>query len=76
MDRTCSTYEAIPKCIQSFSGKTWRKETLREAESRWEDNIKMDLREVEFDAGDRIDLAQTRVEWRAYARAVMKFRVP
>ena len=35
---------------------------------RWEDNIKMDLREVGCDAGDRIDLAEDRVEWRAYVR--------
>ena len=27
---------------------------------RWEDNIKMDLREVGCDAGDWIDLAQDR----------------
>ena len=31
---------------------------------RWEDNIKMDLREVGCDTGDWIDLAQVRVQWR------------
>ncbi|KAJ4431356.1 hypothetical protein ANN_19953 [Periplaneta americana] len=41
---------------------------------RWEDNIKMDLREVGYD--DRwINLAQDRDRWRAYVRAAMNLRV-
>ena len=43
---------------------------------RWEDNIKMDLREVGCDAGDWIDLDEDSVQWPAYVRAVMKLRVP
>ena len=39
-------------------------------------NIKMDLREVGFDPRDWIDHAEDRDQWRAYARAVMKLRVP
>ncbi|KAJ4443292.1 hypothetical protein ANN_04960 [Periplaneta americana] len=35
---------------------------------RWEDNIKMDLREVGYDDRDWIDLAQDRDLWRAYVR--------
>ena len=30
---------------------------------RWEDNIKMDLREVGCDPGDWIDLADDRDQW-------------
>ena len=37
---------------------------------RWEDNIKMDLREV------GCDLAEDRVQWRAYVRAEMNLWVP
>ncbi|KAJ4446079.1 hypothetical protein ANN_12771 [Periplaneta americana] len=33
---------------------------------RWEDNIKMDLREVRYDGRDWINLAQDRDLWRAY----------
>ena len=33
---------------------------------KWEDNIKMDLKEMGCDAGDWIDLAQDGVGWRAY----------
>ncbi|KAJ4445782.1 hypothetical protein ANN_12467 [Periplaneta americana] len=38
---------------------------------RWEDNIKMDLREVGYDDRDWINLAQDRDQWRAYVRAAM-----
>ena len=43
---------------------------------RLEDNIKMDLRKVGCDPGDWIALAEDRVQWWAYVRAVMKLRVP
>ncbi|KAJ4445861.1 hypothetical protein ANN_12546 [Periplaneta americana] len=43
---------------------------------RWEDNIKMDLREVGYDGRDWINLAQDRDKWRAYVRAAMNLRVP
>ena len=38
---------------------------------RWEDNIRMDLREVGSDPGEWIDIAEDRDQWRAYVRAVM-----
>ncbi|KAJ4447629.1 hypothetical protein ANN_09636, partial [Periplaneta americana] len=37
----------------------------------WEDNIKMDLREVGYDDREWINLAQDRDRWRAYVRAAM-----
>jgi hypothetical protein len=40
------------------------------------DSIKMDLREVEWDGRDWINLAQDRDRWRAYVNAVMNLRVP
>ncbi|KAJ4441567.1 hypothetical protein ANN_11423 [Periplaneta americana] len=43
---------------------------------RWEDNIKMDLREVGYDDRDWINLAQDRDRWQAYVRAAMNLRVP
>ena len=38
---------------------------------RWEDNIKRDLREVGCEAGDWIDLAEDRVQWRDHVRTIM-----
>jgi hypothetical protein len=43
---------------------------------RWEDNIKMDLREIGFGDVDRIHWVQGRDRWRALVNTVMKLRVP
>jgi hypothetical protein len=43
---------------------------------RWEDNIKMDLREIGIDGANWIQLAQDRVQWRAFVNTVMNLRVP
>jgi hypothetical protein len=40
------------------------------------DNIKMDLREIEWDGMDWIDLAQDRDRWRALVNTEMNLRVP
>jgi hypothetical protein len=38
-------------------------------------NIKIDVREIGWDAMDWIDLAQDRYRWRALVNAVMNIRV-
>ena len=43
---------------------------------RWEDNIKMDLKEVGCDARSWKDLAQDQDQWRDYVRAIMNLWVP
>jgi hypothetical protein len=43
---------------------------------RWEDNIKMDLREIGIDGANWIWIAQDRVQWRAFVKTVMNLRVP
>ena len=57
-------------------GKPEGKRPLGRPRCRWEDNIRMDLRAVGCDAGEWIDLAEDRDQWRAYVRAVMNLRVP
>jgi hypothetical protein len=42
---------------------------------RWEDNIKMDVREMGWGT-DWIDLAQDRDRWRTLVNAAMNLRVP
>jgi hypothetical protein len=39
---------------------------------RWEDNIKMDLREIEWGGTDWIHLVEDRGQWRALVNTVMK----
>jgi hypothetical protein len=43
---------------------------------RWEDNIKMDLREIRIDGANLIQLAQDRVQWWVFVSTVMNFPVP
>ncbi|KAJ4432652.1 hypothetical protein ANN_21275 [Periplaneta americana] len=55
-------------------GRPEGKRPLGRPRRRWEDNIKMDLREVGYDDRDWINLAQDRDRWRAYVRAAMNLR--
>ncbi|KAJ4438188.1 hypothetical protein ANN_14127 [Periplaneta americana] len=57
-------------------GRPEGKRPLGRPRRRWEDNIKMDLREVGYDDRGWINLAQDRDQWRAYVRAAMNLRVP
>ena len=52
------------------------KRPLGRPRRRWQDNIKMDLREVGCDPGDWIDLAEDRDQWLAYVMSVINLRVP
>jgi hypothetical protein len=57
-------------------GKPEGKRSLGRPRRRWEDNIKMDPREIGIDGVNWIQLAQDRVQWRACINTVMKLRVP
>jgi hypothetical protein len=58
-------------------GKPKGKGPLRRPRNRWDDGIKMDVREICWGAGDVewIHLAQDGDLWRALVSAVMKLRV-
>jgi hypothetical protein len=43
---------------------------------RWEDNIKLNLRETGIDGANWIRLAQDRVQWWAFVKTVMILGVP
>jgi hypothetical protein len=47
-------------------GRPEGKRPLGRLRRRWEDNIKMDLREIGIDGANWIQLAQDRVQWRAF----------
>jgi hypothetical protein len=52
------------------------KRPLESLRRRWEDNIKMDRREIGRGGMDWIDLAQDMDQWRALVNIVMNLRVP
>jgi hypothetical protein len=57
-------------------GKPEGKRPLGTPRHRWVDNIKMDLKEIELDGRDWLDLAQDRDQWRALRNTVLNLRVP
>ena len=57
-------------------GKPEGKRSLGRSRRRWEDDIKMDLREVGCRGMEWIELVQDRDRWRALLNAVTSLRVP
>jgi hypothetical protein len=51
MGRTCGTYGGEERYIQGLMGKPEGRRPLGRPRRRWEDNIKMDLREVGWEHG-------------------------
>jgi hypothetical protein len=61
---------------RALVGKPEGRRLLERLRRRWEDNIKMDLREVGCGGADWIDLAVDRDRWWALVYTVMNLRVP
>jgi hypothetical protein len=57
-------------------GKPEGKRPLGTHRCRWEDNIKLDLREIGIDGTNWLRLTQDRVQWRDFVNTVMNLRVP
>jgi hypothetical protein len=57
-------------------GKPEGKRPLGRHRRGWEDNIKMDLREIGWGGMNWSDLAHDWDQWRALVNTVMKLRVP
>jgi hypothetical protein len=52
------------------------KRPLGRPRHRWEDNVKMDLREIGMDGANWTRLAHDRVQWRAFVNTLMNLRIP
>jgi len=64
-------------CAYNISvGKPEGKRLFARSRRRWKDNIKMDVRELEWEGVDWMHLAQDREEWRNLVNTVTKLRVP
>jgi hypothetical protein len=59
-----------------FVGRLEGKRPLGRPRCRWEDNIKLELREIGIDGTNWIQLAQDRGQWWAFVNTVMNLRVP
>ena len=69
-------YGGEERHIQILVGKPEGKRPLGRPRHRWEDNIKMFLKEVGCGGMDWIKLAQDSDRWRALVNAVMNLWVP
>jgi hypothetical protein len=63
------------KVYKVLAGKPEGKRPLGRPRRKWEDGIRMDLREIGLGVVDWIRLAQDRDQWRAVVSAVMNLRV-
>jgi hypothetical protein len=63
------------KVYKVLVGKPEGKRRLGRPRRRWEDGIRMNLKEIGLGSVDWIRLSQDRDRWRAVVSAVMNFRV-
>jgi hypothetical protein len=61
---------------RALVGKPEGRRPLGRPRRRWENNIKMDIRQVRWEGADWIDLAEDRDRWRALVYTVMNHRIP
>jgi hypothetical protein len=57
-------------------GKLERKKPLGRPRLRWEDHIRIDLRDIGWEGMDWMHLPQYRDQWQALVNTVMNLRVP
>jgi hypothetical protein len=63
------------KVYKVLVGKPGRKKPLGRPRRRWEDGIRMDLREMGWGSVEWMQLVQVRGRWRAVVNTVMNLRV-
>jgi hypothetical protein len=65
------------RCVcRTLVGRPEGKRPLERPRRRWEDNIKMNLREIGINGANWIQLVQDKFQWRAFVNTVMNLRVP
>ena len=62
--------------LKILTGKPTGKRALGRSRRRWEDNIRMNLEEIDINAGNWFNSAQDRNYWRALVNAALNLRVP
>jgi hypothetical protein len=76
MGGACSTHGKKRNASRNLVGKPEGKSPLGRPRRRWEDNIRMGLRDIGWGCMDGIDLAQDMDQWNVLVNMVMNLRVP
>jgi hypothetical protein len=72
----CGTHGEGRGVYRVLVGRTEGKRPLGRPRRRWEDNIKMDFKEIGIDEANWIQLARDRFQWRDCVNTEMNLRVP
>jgi hypothetical protein len=75
MGRSCSQKEEARSAIKILIGTPAGNRLLGSPRRIWEDNIRMDLKEIGNHTGNWVDLAQDRDYWRVLVNAALNLRV-
>ena len=59
-----------------LTGKPTGKRPLGWPRRKWEDNIRMELEEIDINAGNLVNSTEDRKYWRALVNAALNLRVP
>jgi hypothetical protein len=68
--------EESRSAFKILTGKSTGKKPLGTPRSRWEDNIRIDLKEIGINTRNWVDSAQDRDYWRALVNAALNIRIP
>jgi hypothetical protein len=72
----CGTHGEGRGAYRVLVGMLECKRPLGRPRRRWVENIKLDLVEIVIDGANWSQLAQDRVQWRAFVNTVLNLRVP
>jgi hypothetical protein len=72
----CSMHGRSKRCVHNFIGKPEERKSHMKPRCKWEDNIKVDLREVGREGVDWIYLAENMYRWRALVDLAVNLQVP
>jgi hypothetical protein len=76
MGGACSTLGELRNTYSILVGKPEVKRPFGRHRRRWEDNVRIDVREIRWEVVDWVHLAEDRDQCRALVNTVMNFRVP
>ena len=78
MGKSYSQNGIMQECFQDVNRQAapTGKIPLGRSRPRWEDNIRMDLKEIGINTSNWLDLTQDRDYWRALVKAALKLWVP
>ena len=68
--------EKSKSAFKILTSKPTGKRPLGKSRGTWEDNIRMNLKEIGINTRNWVDSAQDRGYWRAFVNAALNLRVP